>query len=141
MDFRYRTFHPSVNHCRAKIKLAETVCVCVCAVVYCIAVDRFSIHRIDERQRARICTVELHHQPDSVISLPLFLLPQDPHSSLQFPYLTRKLRLFLRFGFHYILPSTTIRGHAVAQLVEAPRFKSEGRGFDSRWCHWNFSLT
>ena len=32
-------------------------------------------------------------------------------------------------------------GTAVAQLVEALRYKSEGRGFDSRWCHWNFSLT
>jgi len=21
------------------------------------------------------------------------------------------------------------------------RYKSEGRWFDSRWCHWNFSLT
>ena len=31
-------------------------------------------------------------------------------------------------------------GQAVAQLVEALRYKSEGRGFDSRWCHWNFSL-
>jgi hypothetical protein len=31
-------------------------------------------------------------------------------------------------------------GYAVAQLV-APRYKPEGRGFDSRWCHWNFSLT
>ena len=29
----------------------------------------------------------------------------------------------------------------VAQLVEAPRYKSEGRGFDSRWCHCKFSLT
>jgi hypothetical protein len=29
----------------------------------------------------------------------------------------------------------------VAQLVEALRYKSEGHGFDSRWCHWNFSLT
>jgi hypothetical protein len=29
----------------------------------------------------------------------------------------------------------------VAQFVEALRYKSEGRGFDSRWCHWNFSLT
>jgi hypothetical protein len=28
----------------------------------------------------------------------------------------------------------------VAQLVEALRYKSEGRGFDSR-CHWNVSLT
>jgi hypothetical protein len=32
-------------------------------------------------------------------------------------------------------------GYAVAQLVEALRYKLEGRGFDSRWCHWNFSLT
>jgi hypothetical protein len=33
-------------------------------------------------------------------------------------------------------------GHAVAQLVEALRYyKPEGRGFDSRWCHWNFLLT
>ena len=26
--------------------------------------------------------------------------------------------------------------HAVAQLVEALRYKSEGRGFDSQWFHW-----
>jgi hypothetical protein len=32
-------------------------------------------------------------------------------------------------------------GHAVGQLVEALRYKPEGRGFDSRSCHWNFSLT
>jgi len=32
-------------------------------------------------------------------------------------------------------------GHVVAQLVEALRYKSDGRGFDPRWCHWNFSLT
>jgi hypothetical protein len=29
----------------------------------------------------------------------------------------------------------------VAQLVEALRYKPEGRGFDSRWFQWNFSLT
>ena len=29
----------------------------------------------------------------------------------------------------------------MAQLVEALRYKPEGRGFDSRLCHWNFSLT
>ena len=33
------------------------------------------------------------------------------------------------------------RGHAVAQLVEALRYKSEGRGFVFRWCHWNFLLS
>jgi hypothetical protein len=26
------------------------------------------------------------------------------------------------------------------QLVEAPRYKPAGRGFDSRWCQWIFSL-
>ena len=29
----------------------------------------------------------------------------------------------------------------MAQLVEALRYKPEGRGFDFRWCHRNFSLT
>jgi hypothetical protein len=32
-------------------------------------------------------------------------------------------------------------GQVVAQLVEALHYKPEGRGFDSRWCHWNFSMT
>ena len=31
-------------------------------------------------------------------------------------------------------------GEGVAQLVEAMRYKPEGRCFDSRWCR-NFSLT
>ena len=26
----------------------------------------------------------------------------------------------------------------VAHLVEMPRYKPEGRGFDPRWCQWNF---
>jgi hypothetical protein len=32
-------------------------------------------------------------------------------------------------------------GYAVAQLVEALRYKPKGSGFDSRWSHWNFSVT
>ena len=39
--------------------------------------------------------------------------------------------------FSYLL----VLGQAVVQFVEALRYKPEGRGFDSRWCHWNFSLT
>ena len=27
----------------------------------------------------------------------------------------------------------------VAHLVEALRYKAEGREFDTRWCHWNNS--
>ena len=26
-------------------------------------------------------------------------------------------------------------------VVKALRYKPTGRGFDSRWCHWNFSVT
>jgi hypothetical protein len=37
---------------------------------------------------------------------------------------------------------TNFRGTLlVAQLVVALRYKQEGRGFDSRLCHGNFSLT
>jgi len=32
-------------------------------------------------------------------------------------------------------------GQAVTQLVEALLYKPEGHRFNSRWCHWNFSLT
>jgi hypothetical protein len=34
--------------------------------------------------------------------------------------------------------TNSVRGGVV---VKALRYKPAGRGFDSRWCHWNFSLT
>jgi hypothetical protein len=34
--------------------------------------------------------------------------------------------------------TTGARGGSV---VEELRYKLEGRGINSRWCHWNFSLT
>jgi hypothetical protein len=41
-----------------------------------------------------------------------------------------------------MLPYQTLWGKLlVAQVVEALRYKLEGRSFDSRWYHWNFSLT
>jgi hypothetical protein len=30
--------------------------------------------------------------------------------------------------------------NAVGQLSAALRYELEDRGFDSRWCHWNFSF-
>jgi hypothetical protein len=36
------------------------------------------------------------------------------------------------------LPNVAARGGAVFEVL---RYKPEGRGIDSRWCHWNFSLT
>ena len=38
---------------------------------------------------------------------------------------------------HYY-KSSGARGGVV---VKALNYKPAGRGFDSRWCHWNFSLT
>ena len=32
-------------------------------------------------------------------------------------------------------------GDRGSTVVKALCYKSEGRLFDSRWCHWNFSLT
>jgi hypothetical protein len=40
-----------------------------------------------------------------------------------------------------IITIIKILGHAVAQMVEALRYMPEGRGFNSRCCHWNFLLT
>jgi len=51
------------------------------------------------------------------------------------------LYVFLRPRCYYFISVHMKQGHAVAQLVEALRYNSEGREFDSRWCHWNFSMT
>ena len=52
----------------------------------------------------------------------------------------RLSRQNIRSGKRHKLFSSNIRGYAVAQLVKALCYKPEGRGFDSRWCRWNFSL-
>jgi len=41
----------------------------------------------------------------------------------------------------WIIHVLDFESHVVAQLLEALRYKSGGRGFDSRWCHWKFVLT
>ena len=42
---------------------------------------------------------------------------------------------------HFLTTYIVEARHAVAQLVETLRNKSEGREFGSRWCQWNISLT
>jgi hypothetical protein len=44
-------------------------------------------------------------------------------------------------GLGFSEGTTVQKGHTVAQLFEALRYKQEGRGFDSRLCNRNFSLT
>jgi len=37
---------------------------------------------------------------------------------------------------HVFVQLLLLLGHRVVQLVEALHYKPEGRGFDSRWCHY-----
>jgi hypothetical protein len=41
----------------------------------------------------------------------------------------------------FIPPIQLIMGARGGAVVEALRYKPEGRGIDSRWYHWNFSLS
>ena len=43
--------------------------------------------------------------------------------------------------YHYFQISRTKLTFLPVFLQVALCYKPEGRGFDSRWCHWNFSLT
>ena len=48
------------------------------------------------------------------------------------------------FGHSFILIIPFLRivsGARSGVMVKALRYKRAGRGFDSRWCHWNFSVT
>jgi hypothetical protein len=40
-----------------------------------------------------------------------------------------------------VLCVVQVAGARGGALVEALLYKPEGRGIDSRWCRWNFSLT
>ena len=41
-----------------------------------------------------------------------------------------------------VIKTPTCFGGALGGVVVKELwYKSAGRGFDSRWCHWNFSLT
>ena len=46
-------------------------------------------------------------------------------------------RSFKIFLHHYLITGGPHGGTVVKVLC----YKSEGRWFDSKWCHWNFSLT
>ena len=49
-------------------------------------------------------------------------------------FLARNLPIPLRLYIH----STGARGGVVVKVL---RYKPAVHGFDSRWCHWNFSVT
>ena len=60
---------------------------------------------------------------------------RETYSSCPFRVEFKKERI-LNFTLLYAL-----NGHASTHLTESLCYKPEGRGFISRWCHWNFSRT
>ena len=68
---------------------------------------------------------------------------RDLNGVLSIQYFTADTSIFKTFlsipnfseGTFNFVTIRYIWGQAVAQLVEALRYKSEDRGFDSRWCH------
>jgi hypothetical protein len=63
----------------------------------------------------------------------LYLLPFSPHAI--FNGVCQKHQHEFRFL------NSTIYGARSSTVVEALRYKLEGRGIDSQWYQWNFSLT
>jgi hypothetical protein len=73
-------------------------------------------------------------------------VPENP----VYVYVLRKtffIMHFLNFTLRYWTTAWIFRGSLFYFgvpgfiVVKALRYKPAGRGFDSRWCHWNFSVT
>ena len=50
-------------------------------------------------------------------------------------------RCILFDGENISFDASLVMGERGGVVVKALRYKPAGRGFDSRWCHWNFSVT
>jgi hypothetical protein len=53
-------------------------------------------------------------------------------------YLSRENYTYVIFYMDLVLIALKLK--VIYQVVEALRYKSEGRRFDSQLCHWNFSV-
>jgi hypothetical protein len=76
-------------------------------------------------------TVPFCLEPEFKLPEPISSLYAQPEQSIQYPPL-----FFLKIHFSIILPCICM----YVCMLEALRYKPEGRGIDSRWCQ-NFSLT
>jgi hypothetical protein len=72
------------------------------------------------------------------ISFPLLTLPCRPRCTVQTIICHMLPVSVYRIVVNAFKGTTNLKeGTAMAQLVEALHHKPEGRGFDSRWCHWH----
>jgi len=94
------------------------------------------------KTKSNFCACAITFQMQSSTSEPESVGLQDYELLLlqNYELLQKKFVLLLQQA-HFVGVLLFVKGHAVAQLVEALRYKLEGRRFDSRSCHWNFSST
>jgi hypothetical protein len=61
-------------------------------------------------------------------------------ATLLWKFLRIRLVLYIQFISYVDNIHINAGGARWRSGVKALRYKSAGRGFDSRWCHWNFSV-
>ena len=84
---------------------------------------------------------ELITRPEESYRLCCVVVCDLETSRMGAPYIYIYIYIYICIYIYDISRLRVKCGQAVAQLVEALRYKPEGRGFDSLWCHWNFLLT
>ena len=68
----------------------------------------------------------------------------DVRTLFSLRFVNHEATYFLLFHWQYaclLHYACVLHKFVPMQLVEALRYKPEGREFDSRWCYWSFSLT
>ena len=63
---------------------------------------------------------------------------QQLHSITQIFYISQAEK---QSFYNILIQFKSCMGARGGVVVKALRYKPAGRGFDSRWCHWNFSVT
>jgi hypothetical protein len=69
------------------------------------------------------------------------MLTDVAHFSVGAHLIICSLSIFLPCNVCFEIWYSVVLGARGGAVVEAVRNKPKGRGIDSRWCHWNFSLT
>jgi len=87
---------------------------------------------------------DTHYHRSAPIWFMQLLLAIKTHEQLEAPvqnvypvHLGLGVKFFQRLNKNLIFPLNGDRGGTVVKVL---CYKSEGRWFDSRWCHWNFLL-
>jgi hypothetical protein len=136
---------------------SQTFCVLYSVLSINRPANRLTVLSIISRQRFRtigckgeknlICISHLFRcVPPSIVSSKLKYLytlisfvQANTYDTYLYHYIKQSINDDLLFICLWLFLNNPLRihaGHAVAL-----RYMSEGRGFDSRWCHWNFPLT